>query len=97
MILTAAVSLDTRGRIVVLVSYFQDFTKANSEQFTILKGRIFMQKISFHYKLKLMQRYTHVLFPQYVPINENFSLSVLKTSTIVLMDHAEMEEFAGMV
>ena len=33
MILTAAVSLDTRGRIVVLVSYFQDFTKANSEQF----------------------------------------------------------------
>ena len=50
MILTAAVSLDTRGRIVVLVSYFQDFTKANSEQFTILRGRIFMQKVSFHYK-----------------------------------------------
>ena len=97
MILTAAVSLDTRGRIVVLVSYFQDFTKANSEQFTILGGRIFMQKISFHYKLKLMQRYTNVLFSQYVPINENFSLSVLKTLTIVLMDHAEMEEFAGMV
>ena len=44
-----------------------------------------------------MRRYTHVLFPQHVPINENFSLSVLKTLTIVVMDHAEMEEFAGMV
>ena len=97
MIITAAVSLDTRGRIVVLVSYFQDFTKANSEQFSILKGRIFHAKISFQYKLKLMRRYTHVLFPQHVPINENFSLSVLKTLTIVVMDHAEMEEFAGMV
>ena len=47
MIITAAVSLDTRGRIVVLVSYFQDFTKANSEQFSILKGRIFHAKNIF--------------------------------------------------
>ena len=90
MIITAAVSLDTRGRIVVLV---RRTTLLLNEYSKIFKGNTrFLLRVN-----EQVHKFFTACGNFEIPNHSLFILFKKKISTIVLMDHAKMEEIVQML